>query len=397
MSATPRLAIITTHPVQYNAPLFRRLAEGGGVEPHVFYGWEGGAGQAAVDHGFGRAVEWDVPLLDGYPHSFVPNESEDPGVHHRAGIVSPELIPRVDAFRPDAVLVYGWSYEAHLTALRAFHGRYPVLFRGDSTLLDEAGGVGGAARTAVRRLFLRWVYRHVDAAVYVGAHNKAYFRAHGLRDSQLYWAPHAVDNARYADVTGEAEARAKRWRSDLGMGDRERALVFAGKLESKKAPDVLLDAFLSLREEGVHLAIAGSGPLESDLRERASGQPNVHFLGFQNQSMMPVVYRLGCALVLPSRGPGETWGLAVNEAMASGRPAVVSDRVGCAPDLVTAETGRVVPAGNVEALGAALRDVLAPRAAESMGAAARERIDAWSIEAEAERMEHAILTVAKTD
>lgn len=386
MSA-PRLAVVSTHPIQYNAPFFRALSARGVVEPHVFYGYEGAAGRAAHDYGFGKAFAWDVPLLDGYASTFLDNVAEEPGPHHFWGIDTPGLVRAVEAWGPDAVLVFGWSYRGHLGALRAFHGRVPVLFRGDSTLIDEPGGLVGTAKRVVRRAALRWVYRHVDTALYVGTHNRAYFRAHGLREDQLRWAPHAIDNTRFEAAAG-AEARA--WRRELGIGDDDRVVVFAGKLEPKKAPGVLLDAFLTYAASAPrrsHLAVVGSGPLEAALRERAAGHPGVHFLGFQNQSRMPTVYRLGDVLALPSRGPGETWGLVVNEAMASGRAVVVSDRVGCAPDLVDAANGRVVPAGDARALSGALAEVLAAGVAERMGEASRERIRDWSIEAEAERVE----------
>ena len=171
-----RLAIISTHPIQYYAPLFQALAAREGLEVHVFYGWQGPSA-GAFDPGFGADVTWDVPLLDGYPYTFLENTSADPGTHHFRGITTPELIPAVEAWNPDALLVFGWNYWSHLTALRYFKGRVPVYFRGDSTLLDEQGGL----RTWARRLFLRWVYRHVDAALYVGQHNRAYFKAHGFR------------------------------------------------------------------------------------------------------------------------------------------------------------------------------------------------------------------------
>ena len=387
MSAAPRLAVVTTHPVQYYAPLFRRIAERGDVDLHVFYGWRG-AVEAALDVGFGASFAWDVPLLDGYAHTFVDNVSPDPGTHHFGGIDAPGLVAAVEAWQPDAVLVVGWSWKAHLQALRAFHGRIPVLFRGDSTLLDEATGLKARARTAARRLALRWVYRHVDHALTVGQHNHAYFRAHGLAERQLSWAPHTVDNDRFADPAADAEAR--EWHRELGIGEGERTAVFVGKLEPKKAPDVLLEAFLSGRSGLNHLVFCGTGPLEAPLRERAAGRPGVHFVGFQNQTRMPAAYRLGDIVALPSRGPGETWGLAVNEAMASGRAVVVTDRVGCAPDLVTPETGRVVPVGDAEALAAALAEVAAPGMAEAMGRAAQKLIAGWHLDETAARIGTAV-------
>ena len=391
----PRLAVITTHPVQYYAPVFRHLAANGAVTPRVFYGWSGAASGEALDRGFGTSFQWDVPLLEGYEHTFVENVSRDPNAHHFRGIDGPTLISEVEAWGPDAVLVYGWSYRSHLRALRAFHRRVPVLFRGDSTLLDEDTGPLASARTLIRRGLLRWVYRHVDLALYVGQRNREYFEAHGLGDNQLVWAPHSVENARFQSAPGrDYNAEAARWRSELKIGPNDRTILFAGKLEPKKAPDVLLEAFLqgfSPDRPGpaVHLLFAGTGPLEVALRARTGGDPRVHFLGFQNQSQMPVVYRLGDVFALPSRGPGETWGLAVNEAMACSRPIVVTDRVGCAPDLVSQLNGAVVPSEDAPALAKALSRVVGGDLA-AMGSASARRIEAWSIPEQVRRIEGAV-------
>ncbi|HEX9953231.1 MAG TPA: glycosyltransferase family 4 protein [Rubricoccaceae bacterium] len=381
----PRLAIVTSHPIQYNAPLFRLLAERGHLDLRVFYGWEGASGGGVYDRAFGKGFTWDVPLIDGYAHEFVSNRSSDPGTHHFGGLDSPDLVPRVQAFRPDAVLVYGWSFRSHLRVLRAFHGRTRVLFRGDSTLLDETAG----PRRVARRVALRWVYRHVDTALYVGTNNRAYYRAHGLRDSQLVWMPHAVDNDRFADPMHEAAAVA--WRGEMGIPRAAPVIVSAGKLEPIKAPEVLLNAFARLDDGlGAHLVFVGSGEMEARLRAdaaRSSVGERVHFAGFANQSRMPAAYRLGDVFVLPSRS--ETWGLATNEAMACGRPVIVSDRVGCAPDLIVeGETGWTVPAGNSDRLRGALHDALADvERLARMGRTAQTRIAEWSLAVQAAALE----------
>jgi glycosyltransferase involved in cell wall biosynthesis len=263
-----------------------------------------------------------------------------------------------------------------------------MFFRGDSTLLDERPGL----RRYLRRAWLSWVYRHVDVALYAGTHNQAYFLAHGLRKEQLAWMPHAVDNDRFADAGGRYQIAAREWRDRLGIPACAPTVLFAGKLENKKAPDVLLDAFLSLNVEG-HLLFVGSGPLEGSLRLKAGENRRVHFLGFQNQSCMPVVYRLGDVFVLPSRGPGETWALAVNEAMACGRAVVVSEQVGCAPDLVREnETGHIVPRDSVAALGTVLRRLMTePARCALMGTKAAKWIDAWSILRQADCIEQVVV------
>jgi glycosyltransferase involved in cell wall biosynthesis len=384
----PRLAVVSTHPIQYYAPLFRRLSARDALDVNVFYGWEGPS-TGDYDPGFDEDVTWDIPLLDGYPHTFLENESDDPGTHHFQGIVTPGLVPSIEDWGPDAVLVFGWNFWSHLGALRHFHGHVPVLFRGDSTLLDETPG----PRQWGRRLFLHWVYRHVDRALYVGQNNRAYFEAHGLSDDQLTWVPHAVENARFADAP-EAEEQAQRWRKEIGIAVDAPVVLFAGKLGKKKAPDVLLDTFLQLESEKAHFVVVGSGPMEDTLKTRAGGHPRVHFLGFQNQSRMPVVYRLGDVVGVPSRS--ETWGLAVNEAMACGRPVIVTERVGCAPDLVDKANGRVVPPDDAGALQRALDGLLADRnQLQGMGDRSAERIQNWSIDVAAERTAQAVRSVVQ--
>ncbi|MEO7684103.1 MAG: glycosyltransferase, partial [Gemmatimonadaceae bacterium] len=191
---TARLGIVSSHPIQYNAPAFRALAANPDLDVHVFYGWEGPG--STIDPEFGRAVEWDIPLLDGYSHTFVPNVARDPGSHRFRGIDNPTLVGQIRAWHPDVLLIYGWAFASHLRVLRTFHGKVPILFRGDSTLLDERS----LWRSAARRALLRWVYAHVDTALYTGQLNRAYFRAHGIRDDQLVWAPHAIDNDRFASA-----------------------------------------------------------------------------------------------------------------------------------------------------------------------------------------------------
>lgn len=382
----PRLAIVNTHPIQYYSPLYRALADRNDLTVHVFYGWRGG-GEGAYDPGFQQDVAWDVSLLEGYTHTFINNTASDPGTHHFRGLQNPTMPAVIDAWRPDVLLVFGWSFQSLLRAIRYFCSRVPILFRGDSTLLDETGGM----RTWGRRFFLSWVYRHVDVALYVGENNREYFRAHGMKANDLHWVPHAVDNERFYDSDGTYANKARSWRCDLGIKSDDRTILFVGKLEPKKAPDILLEAFLRAEIPDAHLLFAGSGPMEGELKATAADHQRVHFLGFQNQSRMPVVYRLGDLFALPSRGPGETWGLAINEAMACQRAIIASDRVGCAHDLVDAKNGRVVEAGSTDDLQNAIASLLNDydRLCR-MQRVSRDRIADWSVRDAARRTQSAV-------
>lgn len=376
-----RLAILCTHPIQYFAPVFRALSESGDIQVHVFYGWRG-AVEKTLDRGFGQEFAWDVPLLDGYDFEFLPNIAREPGTHHYFGIDLPTLRERIGQWKPDAMLVYGWRYKAHLKAMRHFHGRIPILFRGDSTLLDERPGW----RRWARRRVLRWVYRHVDVALYVGQQNRRYFEAHGLQGAQLVFAPHSVENDRFRSGTERTE---EEWRRKLGILATDTVVMFVGKLESYKAPTMLLQAFQSLSCCDLHLVFVGTGPLELQLHQDA--RERVHFLGFQNQSKMPAVYGMADIVVLPSIR--ETWGLALNEAMASGRAVAASDRVGGAIDLIqSGRNGWIFRANCVDAI----RDCLAKAAAEGrhglrvFGERSRQIIGDWSIARQVESILYAI-------
>lgn len=328
-----KIAIISTHPIQYNAPWFCRLAEVG-LDAKVFYTWS----QASIpqyDRGFGKIIEWDLKLTDGYEYDFIENSAKDPGIHHFNGIVNPTLIQKVLAFKPDAILVFGWNYKSHFTLMKYFKGKVPVLFRGDSTLLDSRGFL----KDTLRNIFLRRVYRNIDKALFVGEANRAYFSKYGLADSQLVWAPHAIDNDRFSDLENRYSEQAKLWRKRLNYNDDDFVLLFAGKFEYKKNPFYLLELAKSLPEPNFKFLFVGNGELEASLKLQASSDQRIQFLPFQNQELMPVVYRLGNAFILPSVGPGETWGLAVNEAMVSGLPVIVSRKAGCSFDLIQKESG----------------------------------------------------------
>ncbi|HEY8894173.1 MAG TPA: glycosyltransferase family 4 protein [Niastella sp.] len=371
-----RLAIVATHPVQYNAPWFRLLAESENIELQVFYTWSQASKGAKFDPGFGKVIEWDIPLLEGYKYTFVENTSADPGTHHFKGIVNPGLNETIEKWRPDAILMIGWSFKSHLDCMRYFHKKVPIIFRGDSTLLDEKPGL----KKILRRLFLKWVYRHIDFALYAGKNNKDYFEAHGVRNKKLVFSPHAIDNRRYEDVDQKLSKQASDWRRELGFNDNDIVILYAGKLEPVKDPLIIIEAAGRLADSGIKFLLVGNGVMEQQVKDAASGLTNVKFLGFQNQSMMPVIYRLGDVYLLPSIS--ETWGLAVNEAMACGKAVITSDKVGCATDLViNGENGYVFSTGNVNDLERCLLLCRDLEKVNLMGQRSLKEIKKWSFNA----------------
>ncbi len=380
-----KLAIITTHPIQYNAPFFRLLnSENLSFVIKVFY--TRGRSQAAVhDKGFGITFKWDIPLLDGYDYTFVDNVSSYRGTNKFNGIINPTLIKEIEEWKADAVLVYGWNFTSHLRAMRYFHGKIPILFRGDSNLIDESRGF--SVKKLLRRIFLRWVYHHIDYALFTGKANKQYYLVHGVKKNQLLFAPHAVDNERFSGNNEACENKAVSWRTNLGIKENTCIFLSAAKLTKKKDPEILIKAFVALNQKDTALIIVGNGELETELKERYKHRADIFFIPFQNQSMMPVVYRLGDIFVLPSKGPGETWGLAVNEAMACGRGVIVSDNCGCAPDLVqSGKNGYIFHNSNIESLQNCMNLCLSNY--EEFGNNSFRIIQSWSYGATINQLEH---------
>jgi glycosyltransferase involved in cell wall biosynthesis len=395
---SPRVAVVTSHPVQYYAPWFRFLAGTCRLDLKVFYLWNGGSTKQ-FDPGFGLAVQWDVPLLDGYNHEFVPNLSRQPGSGRFLGLHNPSLPARLAAFAPAAVLLIGynaWSFLRLIFASALLRPRHRLFFRGDSHRLVSRPDT---PREQVRRRLICAVYRRFAAVLYVGQANREYFRWHGVPEDRLFFSPHAVDNDRFTAAAEITRSEARLWRRSLGVPEDRLLILFAGKFENKKRPLDLLAAFERLGpQSGASLLFVGSGHLEGELRTRAAGQPNVHFAPFQNQSQMPRTYAAADLFVLPSQGGEETWGLAVNEALCLGLPVIVSDHVGCATDLVDpGRSGLIFPAGNVDALEAALREALScPQRLVQWGEAGRTIVARHSYAAASEGLFAALAPTGST-
>jgi glycosyltransferase involved in cell wall biosynthesis len=320
-----KVALVVTHPIQYYVPVFQALAQRGKIRVKVFYTW-GEQSVRKFDPGFGKVIEWDLPLLEGYEYEFLQNRSAEPGSHHFKGIDNPEIVERIDAFAPDKILVFGWSYRSHLKVLRHYKGKVPIYFRGDSHQLNAGSGL----RAVLRRLYLTWVYRHIDYAISVGANNRAYYLHNGLKPSQVLFAPHAVDEQRFEDPNGTYKAQADTLKKELGIPQDDIVVLYAGKFEPVKNLGFLLDAFTLAGTPGLSLLLIGNGEEEQMLKARQI--PKVFFMDFQNQRMMPVIYRMGDIFVLASKS--ETWGLAVNEAMNCGCALLLHERIGSAKDLL---------------------------------------------------------------
>jgi len=329
------------------------MYQAGDFEFKVFYLWDFGV-KERFDVGFSQSLVWDIPLLKGYCYEFVPNVSKEPGTEKFMGLDNPSLFDALQNYEPDAVLLMNYVYIGIMKFMLKWNEKKsPIIFRGDSHRLCADRRPFKLIRTEIIKL----IFNRFSAFLYVGKANYEYFQIHGVAEKKLFFAPHAVENDRFLSSYKTAKSQAFLWKKELGIPEDKLVILFAGKFISKKRPLDLLNAFFMANLADAYLLFVGSGALENELKRSVGNDQRILFIPFQNQSSMPRVYASADLFVLPSYGLGETWGLAVNEAMCMSLPVIVSDHVGCAQDLVyNYKNGLIFKAGDVSQLADCVRE-----------------------------------------
>jgi glycosyltransferase involved in cell wall biosynthesis len=357
-------------------PWFRALAREPGIDLTVLYCMIPDARQQG--DGFGVAFQWDIPMLQGYSYELLRNVSAHPSLTAFRGCDTPDIGRVVEERGFAALIVNGWVVKSCLQALWACRRLgIPCLVRGESNSLRP--------RPYWVRTLHHLLLKQYAAALPIGVANRQFYVANGMPEERLFDAPYCVDNERFAAQSAELQEHRNEIRRSWAIPESACTFVFCGKLEAKKRPFDALEALTRMvaakGARPIHLLIVGDGPLRAQVHETVAlrGLP-VTLAGFLNQSEIARAYVAADCLVLPS-DDGETWGLVVNEAMACGRPAIVSDRVGCHPDLIQdGTTGYVFPLGDIAALSARMRALADdPALPERLGGQARARIADYSI------------------
>lgn len=358
-----KLAVLTSHPIQYQAPLFKKLAEHQNVGLTVYFNWNFGV-KNDYDREFGKEFKWDIPLLEGYKYKFLKNFSLKPSSGFW-GQINPAIINEIYKNKYDAILIFGWnSFTNWLAYLTAFVFGTPVFLRGENPLNQEL--LKPRWKINIKKIILGTLFKFISAFLYIGEENKKFYQFYGAPKKKLFFVSYAIDNERFMNFSKEQVGNRELLRKELGIGAQDVVIFFAGKLIEKKRPMDLLYAYQQLitnnkqPKEKIYLLYAGDGILRNSLEKYAKENKleNVIFVGFKNQTELPKYYAMADIFALPS-GEGETWGLVVNEAMCFGLPTVVSDLVGCGSDLVkNGENGYIFPLGNVEKLSECLKELI---------------------------------------
>lgn len=392
-----KIAYFVSHPIQYQAPLLRRIAQERDIELTVFFSSDLSI-RGYADKGFGGLhVQWDTPLLDGYAHQFLPafRSNAEPGF---AAPISHGIFSRLRQGSFDAAWVHGYHTVNSLHAIAAAKTLgIPILLRTDSTLDDRPRG---RVKLLLKKAFFATLRPGVQGVLTVGERNAQYWRAALGQQVPLFLMPYAVDNDYFRCRTEQAAPHREDLRRELNLNPGRPIFLFASKLLKRKRCLDLVEAFLRLSsvpsvESPAYLLIAGDGEDRPAIEQRVrqAKAANIRMLGFKNQSELPRLFDLCDVFVLPSIH--EPWGLIVNEVMSASRAIVLSDQVGCAPDLLQdGVNGVLFPARNVEALHKVLRRfVEEPPLASAMGLQAAAIIDRFTIQRDIEGLRRALAFV----
>lgn len=375
------LAILNSHPIQYFAPLYRRLAQEPEIDLTVYYCSQQGSVEY-VDPGFGERIKWDIPLLEGYKYKFLPNLRHHDQVDGFLSLINPTIISELRKENYDALVVYGHNFATYVLAIGAAKVLgVPVLMRCETHLLLDCSPF----KRILRKPLMTLLYGRLCAAcLSIGTRNEEFYRFHGVNENRFFRAPYAVDNHLFMQTAGYFSENIDAVKHELGLPLGKPLILFASKLMRRKRPMDVLMAYHRVRNQNIDAALlfVGSGEQEEALRDYVKDYqiPDVYFFGFRNQSELPKFYAAADVFAFPSEN--EPWGLIINEAMCAGLPVITTEVIGAVADLVRhGDNGFTFRAGDVDQLTSHLIKLLTDGdLRERMGEKSRAMIAKWDYE-----------------
>ncbi|MCL4190855.1 MAG: glycosyltransferase family 4 protein [Thermoguttaceae bacterium] len=356
-----RIAVVTPIPTPYRDPFWNVVAAQPGVELEVFYCSAGKADRP-----------WQVDWQRRFHSEVLPGVNLAAWRGADASCQwNPAIVSRLKAGRYDAIIVGGYNHPTMWAAMRcARRSGVPYFLMCESHLRRRRGTV----RRWIKEYVVRRAVQGAAGLFPTGQLAREYLLHYGARPENIELLPNVPDVEALAETASRLRPERRSLRRRLGL-DGCFVVLFAGRLIPKKRPGLLLRAFRQIPNSvNARLVIVGDGPLRGELEQTARDfglEDSVLFPGFVQPPAMPEWYAAADLFVLPS---SETWGVVVIEALASGLPVVVSDEVGCHPDVVTEAVGTVVAARDEAALAGALRQHAEQAEADEGARAVRQRV-----------------------
>ncbi len=377
-----KIAILASHPVQYQVPIFRNLSKHPKIDLIVYFCSNFGVRKADFDPGFGKKIKWDVDLLSGYKYKFLKNYSLSALSVGTLGpsffnLINMGIIKELLKEKYDAILIHGYTTLTNwFSFLFAWITKTPIIIRGETDFLKE----GSFFNYFIKKLLLSPLFKKIDAFMYSYIKNKEFFMNYGVSEKKLFFLPCAVDNSFFEKKVNRNSLKIK---NKLKISENSLILLFVAKLIPRKRPMDLIKAFEYLnKKENIVLMFVGDGPEREKIERYVKDKnlKNIHFVGFKNQSKLPKYYSIADVFVLCSEHDPSP--KAMNEAMASKLPIIATDKVGTAYDLVkNGKNGYIYPVGNIKKLAKCLDKILEDKKTiKKMGKKSFEIVSKWTFE-----------------
>lgn len=371
-----KLAMLDTHPVQYRAPLYKKIADHPDIDLTVYYCSDFGL-KEYKDSGFGTNLKWDVPLLEGYEHKFLKNYSPRPSLRF-SGLINPGIYRELKKENYHAIIVHGYTIITNwISFFSALITKTPVIFQGETVLKKD-----DLFKRTCKKIIYGILTKISHAILYIGTKSKEFYDYYNVDREKLFFTPYSVNNDFFIEQTDYWESNKDKIKGELNLPKELPIILYASKLISRKRPFDLLKAFKDLDNQAI-LIFVGDGEESQRMEEYVYNEniKNVFFLGFKNQSLLPKYYALADIFVLPSSF--ETWGLAINEAMCFSLPVITTYQTASSHDLIRhGENGFVYSAGDIGNLTKYLNILLEnPEKRDKMGEKSLEIISTWNYDA----------------
>jgi glycosyltransferase involved in cell wall biosynthesis len=335
-----RVAIFTTHLIQYQIPLFKKLAKL--IDLHVFFGSKQGL-SSYHDKDFNKQIKWNIPLIKGYKYSILENSNKnslDSFFFNSSGIK--EAIKK----NFDKVIILGWNNIFYLkTFFWSLYYSSRIIIRSENNLYKKQNFL----KKILKEIILRIFFKIINSFISIGSLNEEFYKHYGVKKNKIFRAPYSVDD----NFFKKNKVRNKqKWKKNNNIRNRAKIFLFVGKLIKRKGVlDLIKVAQSEKINKNAYFLIIGDGPLKKKLLQKINNLKlnNISVLGFKSQSQLRFYYSLADVLILPSEY--ETWGLVINEAMSAGVPCIVSDSCGAAKDMIIKyKTGFQYKNGNINQL-----------------------------------------------
>jgi glycosyltransferase involved in cell wall biosynthesis len=307
------LAIITTHPIQYQIPLFKELSKRRKFKTHVFYANDLGINKNKFNKDFNLKFSWNISMLSGYKFFF-----SKKNIWNSWFLSFANLSKYLDKINCNYVLILGWNKVIYYQAIfYAVKKKIPILLRSENNLKFKQFFF----KSFIKRIIFPFFFSLFNKIFYIGELNKCFYLFYGVKKNKLISAPYFVDNNFFYQ-------KKKKYNKIFNI-------LFVGTFINRKRPfDILKIAKTLENYKDIKFILIGSGPLLLSCKKLAKEHflNNVDFKGFQNQQQIKKIYTQ--AHILINSSSYETWGLVVNEAMSAGLPCIVTSETGCAVDLI---------------------------------------------------------------